>query len=449
MVHRCSLRPIAFLHGLLLMAASAFITRRTPPRLVRRQHFFASSASSLSTPAVAAPTGDDVSALVSFLRGKRNVCVVTGAGVSTESGIPDYRGPLGSYKLGHKPMVHQDFVTKEAARKRYWARSMLGWATFSQAAPNDGHYALAVLESLGVVGMVVTQNVDRLHQKSGSVNVIDLHGRNDRVSCLSCGCNLARRQVQQQIDLLNPTFRERIDAEVTRIRAADAAAATEDDAATALRQARTLLNEVERRVIPDWTPGAVMRPPGTGTSTSTSAPTTTATPAAATAAPPATLLRADGDAELGMTDFTDFIVPSCPRCSTGVLKPDVVFFGDNVPVREMTMSMIFGPHAFRVSPRLFFPCSSGRAWTRRFKRSTPATVCSARPSRSTARSASRNGPAATASRSPSSTLVRRVRNGRSSPVWCTRVRATAPRCSKPPRKTCDMWRNLNKTPIVS
>jgi hypothetical protein len=353
-------------------------------------------------------------------------------------------------------MVHQDFVTKEAARKRYWARSMLGWATFSQAAPNDGHYALAVLESLGVVGMVVTQNVDRLHQKSGSVNVIDLHGRNDRVSCLSCGCNLARRQVQQQIDLLNPTFRERIDAEVARIRAADAAAATaaaaatEDDAAAALRQARTLLNEVERRVIPDWTPGAVMRPPGTGTSTS--APTTTATPpGAATAAPPATLLRADGDAELGMTDFTDFIVPSCPRCTTGVLKPDVVFFGDNVPVRDNVDDFWPSRVSLHVSPRLFFPCSSGRAWTRRFKRSTPATVCSswARPSRSTARSASQNEPAATASRSPSSTLVRRVRNGRCSPVWCTRVRATAPRCSKPPQKTCDMWRNLNKTPIVS
>ena len=296
------------------------------------------------------PTDAEVFALSSFLHQKRRLVVVTGAGVSTSSGIPDYRGPQGSYKLGHKPMMHQDFVKSEAARKRYWARSMLGWSTFAQARINDAHLALANLESHGIISTVITQNVDRLHQKAGSLAVIDLHGRNDRVSCLTCQCNLSRRLLQTQIDQLNPSFRTRIDLEVARLQAVDAATsrstatttATATDTATSgvesrrgdeesatassLRAARGLLNEVERRVIPDWPVGAegkVVRATKGAVAQATAPPISSTNPMAS-------VLRADGDAELGMTDFSAFMVPSCPRCSTGILKPDVVFFGDSV-----------------------------------------------------------------------------------------------------------------------
>lgn len=284
------------------------------------------------------PTDVEIFSLSSFLHQKRRLVVITGAGVSTSSGIPDYRGPQGSYKSGHKPMVHQDFVKSENARKRYWARSMLGWSTFSQARCNGAHFALANLESRGVVSTVITQNVDRLHQKAGSRLVIDLHGRNDRVSCMTCECNLSRKLLQQQIDHLNPSFRTRIDDEVARLRAADEAAAAtrtdEDSSATALRAARSLLNEVERRVLPDWPGNGQGQGGAEVTRLGATAETAPApiTPACTSSTALSSVLRADGDAELGISDVSAFVVPTCPRCSTGVLKPDVVFFGDNVPL---------------------------------------------------------------------------------------------------------------------
>ena len=285
------------------------------------------------------PTDIEVFSLSSFLHQKRRLVVITGAGVSTSSGIPDYRGPQGSYKLGHKPMVHQDFVKSENARKRYWARSMLGWSTFSQARCNGAHFALANLESHGIVSTVITQNVDRLHQKAGSQSVIDLHGRNDRVSCMTCQCNLSRKLLQQQIDHLNPSFRTLIDDEVARLRATDEAASTtstrgdDDSSATTLRAARSLLNEVERRVIPDRQGQGQGQGQAVTDETRLDATATTASvPITPSSSSVSSVLRADGDAELGISDFSSFVVPSCPRCSAGILKPDVVFFGDNVPL---------------------------------------------------------------------------------------------------------------------
>lgn len=132
-----------------------------------------------------------------------NVAVLTGAGISTESGIPDYRGPTGAARRNHVPMTHQEFVNNSTARLRYWARSYLGWSVFSLAQPNVGHRSLARLEASGHIRGIVTQNVDGLHQAAGSVNVNDLHGRLDRVACLTCGAKTSRAVVQEALTTLN------------------------------------------------------------------------------------------------------------------------------------------------------------------------------------------------------------------------------------------------------
>lgn len=210
------------------------------------------------TNSIPLPHQDEVQSLADYLKKYSRTVVVTGAGVSTSSGIPDYRGPQGSYKRGHKPMVHSDFMGSIRSRQRYWARSMLGWKTFSQASPNKAHTALAQLEQIGFINTIITQNVDRcdnvyilftekstltlptlirhlichseslvsllmiiiltvffisrLHQKAGSLHVIDLHGRNDRVACQACGCELSRRIFQQQVEAMNPVFASRVAA---------------------------------------------------------------------------------------------------------------------------------------------------------------------------------------------------------------------------------------------
>jgi NAD-dependent SIR2 family protein deacetylase len=192
-----------------------------------------------------------VEELVDFLR-RRRVLVLTGAGCSTESGIPDYRGPGGS--LRHRePIRYQEFMRSPEARARYWSRSMTGWPTFSAARPNRGHAALARLEEAGSVSAVVTQNVDGLHQRAGSRRVVDLHGRLSRVRCTGCGAPYPRDALQERLAALNPSVRS--------------------------RPARTL---------------------------------------------------ADGDAELPEGAEEGFRVPDCRRCG-GILKPDVVFFGETVP----------------------------------------------------------------------------------------------------------------------
>jgi NAD-dependent SIR2 family protein deacetylase len=182
---------------------------------------------------------------------RRPVVALTGAGLSTDSGIPDYRGP-GSPR--RTPMTYQEFLSGEAAQRRYWARSHVGWARMAHAAPNAGHRALAALERCGALHGVITQNVDGLHASAGSRAVIDLHGRIADVVCVACRRRGSRADLQERLAALNPGFVEA---------AGDA---------------------VE-------------------------------------AAP-------DGDAELAAVD--GFRLAGCTGCG-GVLKPDVVFFGENVP----------------------------------------------------------------------------------------------------------------------
>ncbi|NVJ20465.1 MULTISPECIES: NAD-dependent protein deacetylase [Myxococcus] len=193
----------------------------------------------------------DVDALVSLLRGRRTV-VLTGAGCSTESGIPDYRGP-GTRARARNPIQHREFLQRPEVRARYWARSLLGWPRFASAHPNPAHQALAALERNGHVPGLITQNVDRLHHAAGSSRVIELHGALARVRCLDCGAQEARVDLQARLLSLNPDF------------------------------AHEVLE-----------------------------------------------LRPDGDAELSSEALQSFQVPACVRCG-GTLKPDVVFFGDNVP----------------------------------------------------------------------------------------------------------------------
>jgi len=190
-------------------------------------------------------------ALVDLLRTRPTV-VLSGAGCSTESGIPDYRGPDGSLR-GRQPIRFQDFMAHPEARNRYWARSMVGWKRFSLSRPNTAHRALAALERAGFVEGIITQNVDGLHQEAGSRTVVDLHGRLAEVVCMACGRVTAREDVQRRLEALNPDF--------------DAVAA---------------------RYV------------------------------------------ADGDAELPSGSEAGFRVPACSECA-GVLKPHVVFFGENVP----------------------------------------------------------------------------------------------------------------------
>ncbi|WP_245614915.1 NAD-dependent protein deacetylase [Muricoccus aerilatus] len=195
---------------------------------------------------------NDTAPLHDFIDRHRRIFVLTGAGCSTNSGIPDYRDAEGQWKRA-QPMTFQAFMGGEAARRRYWARSLIGWRRFSRVRPNRAHDALARLERSGKSVLLLTQNVDRLHQAAGSSEVVDLHGRLDRVRCTACGEAIPREAMQEALTRLNPGWEER---------------------------------------------EAAMAP--------------------------------DGDADLDEEDFASFAVPPCPSCS-GVLKPDVVFFGECVP----------------------------------------------------------------------------------------------------------------------
>ena len=194
---------------------------------------------------------EDVTTLDAFNRAAPRLFVLTGAGCSTASGITAYRDEKGEWKP-KPPVQYQDFVASPQTRQRYWARSLVGWARVSRARPARAHQALAILEARGAVATLVTQNVDGLHQKAGSREVIDLHGRLDTVRCLDCAKTVFRESMQIDLVQRNPRWAH-LDA-------------------------------------PD--------------------------------AP-------DGDAQL-TGPFDDVEVPACPGCG-GVLKPDVVFFGENVP----------------------------------------------------------------------------------------------------------------------
>ena len=151
--------------------------------------------------AAATSTLEEVAAV---LRQHPGTLVLTGAGMSTDSGIPDYRGPDGTRRV--TPMSHGEFVGSSEARRRYWARSFVGWQRFGAAAPNGGHAAVAALQADGVLGTVITQNVDGLHQQAGARDVIELHGTLGRVVCLTCELTADRRELQQRMGEANPGF---------------------------------------------------------------------------------------------------------------------------------------------------------------------------------------------------------------------------------------------------
>ncbi len=230
-----------------------------------------------ATSSCAAPSPER---LLDVLRGRR-IVVLAGAGCSTESGIPDYRGPEGSLRT-RRPIQYQEFVRGEATRARYWARSAIGWARMTQAQPNAGHRALAALEARGIVRGVITQNVDGLHQTAGSRRVVELHGSLALVRCLGCGLEESRDAYQQRLWALNPEWRARW---LTAVPVAPGAEGDPGD------------------------PGDPASDPALGSGVE-SAP--------------------DGDVELGAGASAGFRVAPCPGCG-GIVKPDVVFFGENVP----------------------------------------------------------------------------------------------------------------------
>ena len=148
------------------------------------------------------PIGEQIQELAAFAVRHRPLFVLTGAGCSTASGIPDYRDREGRWKHS-QPVLFQDFMKKTAVRQRYWARSMAGWPAFSQARPNGVHWALASLEKAGFIHQLVTQNVDGLHRQAGSRQVTDLHGCLDSVICMDCGQRSRRSDFQQRLHTLN------------------------------------------------------------------------------------------------------------------------------------------------------------------------------------------------------------------------------------------------------
>lgn len=146
---------------------------------------------------------NSTAALARFIAGADRLVVLTGAGCSTESGIPDYRSPGGAWAR-HKPIYYSQFVASEDIRRFYWARSFRGWPRFAAAKPNAGHHALAELELRGGVHFLITQNVDDLHQEAGSRKLVQLHGRNRAVVCLDCRAEFPRVSIQERLAELNP-----------------------------------------------------------------------------------------------------------------------------------------------------------------------------------------------------------------------------------------------------
>ncbi|KJK21563.1 NAD-dependent deacetylase [Burkholderiaceae bacterium 16] len=198
--------------------------------------------------------------LHAFVQGHPRLLVLTGAGISTDSGIPGYRDAQGNWQRT-PPVQAQDFFRSHAVRQRYWARSMLGWPVLANAQPNAAHFALAQLQTAGFLRQLVTQNVDGLHQRAGSTGVIELHGHVGSVICLDCGTRRTRASLQSQLEAENPDL-------------------------AALRA----------------------------------------------------LPASDGDAHLELASFEAVRIPACGQCG-GVLKPDVVFFGESVPRERVGASM--------------------------------------------------------------------------------------------------------------
>lgn len=171
--------------------------------------------------------------LVDLLR-RGNVTVLSGAGLSTESGIPDYRGPDGKRRV--TPMTYGEFVASPANRQRYWARSFVGWRRFASAGPNDGHRAVADLQRLGLVRAIITQNVDGLHQMAGARDVRELHGNLAMARCLNCGETTARRELDARLVEANPQY----EGNVVEIRP-DGDVVLDDDAVARFHPPRCLV----------------------------------------------------------------------------------------------------------------------------------------------------------------------------------------------------------------
>lgn len=210
--------------------------------------------------------------LSTFLQRHERVLVLTGAGLSTASGIPDYRDKDG-VRRGRNPIQGPDFRKSEAVRRRYWARSMAGYPTLAGAAPNAGHRALAELERAGRIHSIITQNVDGLHTAAGSRKLIELHGNIHGVLCLECRKIHPRVEIQQWLAEANPSL------------------------------------------VPTGPAGEVV--------------------------PEA---RPDGDAEVELDEFQDFQLPVCSACG-GVLQPDVIFFGDNIPPQRTAEALQWADEA--------------------------------------------------------------------------------------------------------
>jgi NAD-dependent SIR2 family protein deacetylase len=202
----------------------------------------------------------EIRSLRTFLAQTESLVVLSGAGVSTPSGIPDYRDRNGDRK--HSPPIqYSDFMRNKSARRRYWARSYIGWQRFSAAQPNPAHHALARLEGAGKVDMVITQNVDRLHSEAGNRRVIDLHGDLSKVRCMGCEARTERAEFQAALERANPGWGARAEQ-----------------------------------------------------------------------------YRADGDVELADEAVESFSAPDCAICG-GIVKPDVVMFGESVPKSRVQDAM--------------------------------------------------------------------------------------------------------------
>ncbi len=158
----------------------------------------------IDAPVTQMGTVDDVVARVA----DGDVLVLTGAGVSTGSGIPDYRGPRGAFRTGHVPMRYEEFTGSLTGRRRYWARGLVGWHRIQAATPGDAHRGVAAMERAGRTRAVVTQNVDGLHQEAGARDVVELHGALGRVVCLDCTAVIPRAHFDRRLEAANPGFAE-------------------------------------------------------------------------------------------------------------------------------------------------------------------------------------------------------------------------------------------------
>ena len=185
---------------------STFVRGQRPSAAVSASVLSSGIATDAVVPQATLAKQDDIESLAAFIKRHKKIFVMTGAGCSTESGIPDYRSPNGSYSKGHKPMTWQKFSRSEAQRQRYWSRSMAGWPFMMARKPNAAHEAVAILEMSGKVELLVTQNVDRLHHAAGSQNVCELHGTVFEIECAGCGTISSRDDFQRRLLSLNPQW---------------------------------------------------------------------------------------------------------------------------------------------------------------------------------------------------------------------------------------------------